>query len=172
MGKTTESSNWGALGIASAGGGVGLNVQGSVYLLRNQDNGNRFLFLLADFGPGFSWGGSSVSPRKVLQLVKSILRNSSVNDPSSYSDIPANRPFSADDLHFARGAEATYGAGYVVGYAVTVISAWPMFSGAPEPGVEVNNDYFSGADVRGLQTGIGMSMAYRLFGEWVRIWTL
>ncbi len=171
MGMNTTSSNWAALGIASAGGGIGLNLQGTIYLFRNNDNGDRFLFLLADFGPGFSFGGSAASPSKVWKVVKSILQNSSLNDPRLYSDVPANRPFSAADLHLARGAEATAGAGYFMGYAFTVISAWPTFTGAPKPGEEVNNDYFSGADVQGWQTGIGVSLAYRLYGEWAKLWT-
>ena len=170
MATETSSKNWGAIGIANISSGVGLNVSGTIYLFRNHDNGDRFLFALADLGIGVSFGAKA---DKITSLVKTILGKASLNDVSSFTAIPANRSFSASDLNLARGAEATIGATATAGYSATVISAFPWTIFAPKPGEEVNNDYFSGVDVSGLQLGAGVSVAvaYRFYGLWFKLWS-
>jgi hypothetical protein len=166
MGTSTNSTNWGAIGTVSASGGLGLNASGTIYLFRNHDNGDKFLFLLADLGLGGSLG---ITTKKIKTLVKTILNSHALYDVRSYSDIPANRPFSADDLNLARGAEATASAAVVAGYSATVISGFPFFTGAPDG--EANHDYFTGANVSGYQIGVGVGAAYRFYGMWFKLWS-
>ena len=167
MATGTNSSNWGAVSIVSASGGVGLNASGTIYLFRNHDNGDKFLFLLADLGIGGSLG---IKSKKIADLVKRILNSAAIYDSSSYSTITANRAFSADDLNLARGAEASADVALIAGYNATVISAFPFFSGAPSSDV-VNNDYFTGAYVGGWQIGVGIGAAYRFYGLWFKLWS-
>jgi hypothetical protein len=153
--------------------GFGIDARGSIYLFRNADTGEKYLFALADVGFGASYGIS------ISSLVKTVLANmfsssKDLDNPDSYSKIVGNRPFSADDLNFAQGAEAVAGAELgVAGVSITLLSAWPFFSeGAPQPGEEVNNDYFSGAEIDG-SSGIGASVsaAYQFLGKWFRLWS-
>ena len=169
MGKATASKNWGAIGIVSVSGGLGLNGSGTIYLWRNGDNDEKFLFMLADVGLGGTFG---INIKKLHILVKKVLGIVTAYDPRSYTTIPCNKSFSADDLNLARGAEATIGVTLLAGYSYTVISGWPMFGGAPDAGGEpVNNDYFSGADVSGIQAGLGLGAAYRFLGGWGKLWS-
>jgi hypothetical protein len=166
MSVNTKSNNWQAISIVSASGGLGLNGAGTVYLFHNKDNGDKFLFLLADFGLG---GGFGIRSEAIGKVLKTILNSTALYNFTSYSDIPANRTFSASDLHLSRGAEATIGVTLLAGYSYTAISGFPFFSGPPKSG-EVNNDYFSGANVSGKQFGIGGGAAYRFFGSWFKLW--
>jgi hypothetical protein len=56
MSIDTASTNWGAYGIASASSALGLGGRGTVYIFRNFDNADKFLFLLGDLGFAFSYG--------------------------------------------------------------------------------------------------------------------
>ena len=168
MAIETSCKNWGAMGIVGVSSGLGLNAAGTIYLFRNQDNGDKFLFMLADLGIGGSFG---IKSDKLSKLVKAILNSTNIGDPRSFSSIPANKSFSASDLNLAKGAEATVGAALVAGYSSTVISAFPWTVSAPKPGEEVNNDYFSGADVSGWQAGVGAGAAYRFYGLWFKLWS-
>jgi hypothetical protein len=95
-------------------------------------------------------------------------------NPNSYTKIVANRKFSASDLNFSPGAEATIGvAAGIGGFSATSISAWPFFQGAPTPGAEVNNDYFTGQVIYSTNdVGLSASAAYQFLGGWVRLWSL
>jgi hypothetical protein len=167
MSRFTTSQNWGAMGIVSGSAGLGLNGSGTVYLFRNQDNADRFLFLLADLGIGGSLG---IGLKKIREVVRLVLHNANLYDPRSYSDVSANKEFSAWDLHLASGAEASAGFAVVAGYSWTVISAWPFFQGEPTS-AEVNNDYFTGVNVSGIQAGISAGGAYRFYGMWFKLWS-
>lgn len=168
MSKSTKTTNWGIVGWISASGGLGLNAAGTIYMLHNFGNGERFLFLLADIGLGGAFGLKSEG---IHTLVKKILSSVSVYDTTSISKITANREFSAEDLHLASGAEATVGATALAGYSATTISAWPFLSTGTPDSRPVNNDYFSGVDVSGWQAGLGAGAAYRFYGLWVKLWS-
>ena len=173
MGVDTISSNWGAVGIASYSGELGLGARGTLYAFRNFDTGDKFLFVLADLGFGVGWGFSV--PEEIRQFFKAAVNNKNMEDLSIYTMFPANKPFSATDLNFARGSEATAGVAVVIlGTAITLISAWPFFQGASQPGQEVNNDYFSGAEIRsnGFELGLQAKAAYQFLGVWVKVWSL
>src|SRR4051812_38164284 len=130
MAVETSSTNWGAIGIIGISSGIGINVSGTIYLFRNHDNSDRFLFALADLGIGGSFGFKS---DKIATLVKTILGKASLGDMSGFTKITANKSFSASDLNLARGAEATVGAASLAGYSATTISAFPWTISAPAP---------------------------------------
>jgi hypothetical protein len=171
MGINTTSSNWGALSVASASAAIGLGTRGTLYTLRNMDNGDRFLFVLADLGFGFTLG---VRLNQIIRnLGKTLLSDKSFNNPASYTKIAVNRSFSADDLDLSPGAEATIGVvALATGWTATSISAWPFFQGAPQPGATVDNDYFSGSVIYST-TDVGLSAGgnYQFIGRWVEVWT-
>jgi hypothetical protein len=171
MGIDTASSNWGAMSVANASGNIGLGARGTVYVLRNMDNGDRFLFLLADLGIGFTFG---VRLNQIFRnLGKTLLSDKSFNNPASFTKIAVNRSFSADDLDLSPGAEATIGiVALTAGVSATSISGWPFFQGAPKPGETVDNDYFSGSVIYST-TDIGLSAggAYQFIGRWFELWT-
>src|SRR3954454_15801807 len=155
MATETVSSNWGAVGVFSLSGQAGLGAKGTLYVFRNSDTGESYLFALIDLGFGLSLGFKL--SQYIRTVYKAILSNKNLADPASYTPIPVNVPYSADDLHFAQGAEASVGA--VVGVlaaSTTAILAWPLFRGEPQPG-EVNNDYFSGAQIQS-STDLGLSL--------------
>jgi hypothetical protein len=158
MSENTKSTNWGAVSLGSAAGSVTLGARGTVYVFQNFDNSDRFIFLLADLG----FGG-----RELLHKRK--------YDPSSYTKITANIPFSASDLNWSNGGEATIGiAALIAGASATSVSAWPLFlPGPPVPGAEVNNDYFTGQVLYGTNdVGLSASVAYQFIGMWILITVL
>ena len=167
----SASSNWGAFSVASANTSFGLGARGTIYALRNFDTGERYLFLLADLGFGFSIGARI--NQVVRNLAKSLLNDKNFSNPSSYTKITANRPFSASDLNFSPGAEATIGIAILAaGCSATAISAWPFFQGAPQPGQEVDNDYFTGSVIYSSNDiGLSASAAYQFLGRWVKLWS-
>jgi hypothetical protein len=87
-------------------------------------------------------------------------------NPKSYTKFTANTPFSADDLDWAPGAEATIEiAVALAGCSATSVSAWPFFQGAPEPGAEVDNDYFTGPIIYSTNDiGLSAFAAYQAAG--------
>jgi hypothetical protein len=171
MSVYTKSDDWGAFSVASANGSLGLGVRGTVYVFRNFDNANKFLFLLADLGFGFSIGYRL--NQLIRNLAKTVMSNKDFVNPDSYTKLTANRSFSASDLNWSPGAEATAGvAAGMVGFSVTTISAWPFFQGAPEPGKEVNNDYFTGQEIYSTNDfGLSATAAYQFIGRWVKLWS-
>lgn len=168
-----QSGHWGALSVMSLNApSLALGGRGTLYSLRNGDTEECYLFALLDLGFSASFG-IKVN-QQVKNLWKVIVGGKNLIDSSLYTPIQANRPFSADDLNFAPGAEATAGA-VVLSAAVsaTTISAWPFFESPSEPGAEVNNDYFTGATIYST-TDIGLSagIAYQFLGRWIRLCTL
>lgn len=171
MSVYTKSEDWGAFSVASATGAFGLGARGTVYVFRNFDNANKFLFLLADLGVGFSVGFRL--NQLIRNFAKTLLSNKDLVNPDSYTRITANRPFSASDLDWSPGAEATAGvAAGLVGCSATSVSAWPFFQGAPRPGEEVNNDYFTGQVIYSTNDiGLSASASYQFLGRWVKLWS-
>jgi hypothetical protein len=169
MSNSTESHNWGAVSLVSVNANAGLGFRGTIYEFRNMDNGNRFSFLLASLGVGFALG---FRINQILRnFYKAATKRKDLNDPALYTKLPVKRRFSADDLAWSPGAEATIGVTLLVaGCTVTLISAWPFFQGAPEPGEVVDNDYFSGAEIVSLyDLGLGAQGAYHFMGRWIRL---
>ena len=171
MSANTQSDQWGAFSVASANATLGLGVRGTVYVFRNFDNAEQFLFLLADLGFGFSVGVRL--NQAIRNLAKAILSNKDFANPNSYTRITANKAFSANDLDWSPGAEATIGiTALLAGCSATLISAWPFFHELPQPGVEVNNDYFTGQVIySNNDIGLSASAAYQLLGRWVKLWS-
>ena len=171
MSVYTKSDDWGAFSVATANGALGLGVRGTIYTFRNFDNANKFLFLLADLGFGFQVGV------RINQLVRNIARglmsNKDFVNPDSYTKITANKAFSASNLDWSPGAEATIGiAAVLAGCSATKVSAWPFFQGAPAPGEEVNNDYFTGQVIYSTNDiGLSAAAAYQFLGRWVKLWS-
>ena len=126
MSQYTESSEWGAFSVASANAALSLGVRGTVYVFRNFDNGDRFIFLLADLGFGFSVG---VRVNQIVRnLAKTLLSDKNMLNPKSYTRIKANKAFSASSLNWSPGAEATIGiVTGIAGLSATTVSAWPFF---------------------------------------------
>jgi hypothetical protein len=170
MGEGTTSKNWGAFSVAGASASLGLGARGTVYVFRNFDNGDRYLFLLADLGVGFSLGFRV--HQAIRSMGKALLNNKDFVNPNSYTKIIANKAFSSDDLDFSPGVEATIGvAATVVGISATAVSAYPFFQGAPKPGEEVNNDYFTSQIIYSTNDiGLSASAAYQFIGRWVKLW--
>lgn len=170
MSELTQSSSWGAFSVASANATLALGVRGTIYVFRNFDNGDRYLFLLADLGFGLSLG------LRVNQLVRNIAKNlmsdKNFNNPGSYTKFTANKPFSASDLNLSPGGEATIGITVLVaGCSATAVSAWPFFQGPPKSG-EVNNDYFTGQVIYSTtDIGLSVSGAYQFMGRWIKLWS-
>ena len=81
MGVDTISSNWGAVGIASYSGELGLGARGTLYAFRNFDTGDKFLFVLADLGFGVGWGFSV--PEEIRQFFKAAVNNKNMEDLSA-----------------------------------------------------------------------------------------
>lgn len=165
--------NWSALGVMSLNApSLALGIKGTLYAFRNGDTQESYLYALVDVG--FNWTIGVKVNQHVKNLWKVIVGGKNLLDYSSYTPIPANRPFSADDLNFAPGAEISGGV-VVLASAVskTMISAWPFFHEPSEPGAEVNNDYFTGATIHST-TDIGLTagMAYQFMGRWIRLCTL
>jgi hypothetical protein len=172
MSADTQSSDWGAFSIGSANGTLGLGCRGTVYVFQNFENGDKFLFLLADLGFGFSIGFRLNQAAR--NLAKTLLSDKNVTNPRSYTKITANIAFSAHDLNFSPGGEATAGIALLVaGLSVTSVSAWPFFpKGAPVPGAEVNNDYFTGQVIYSTNdVGLSASAAYQFLGRWLKLWS-
>lgn len=174
MSADTKSSSWGAFGAGSVNANVGLGFRGTVYCFKNFDNGDMYLFLLADLGFGYSVGPNI--NRWVRQLWKEVVGYKDVLDNDSFTKIKANKPFSASDLNFAQGGEATAGVTYgPYSFSATTVSAWPFFwEGDLLPnGSVVNRDYFTGQVLYG-KTDIGLSVgvAYQFLGRWVKLWSL
>src|SRR3954470_6608402 len=96
MGIDTKSTNWGAYSLASANATLGLGLRGTVYVFRNFDNDNKFLFLLADYGFGISIGFRL--NQVIRNLGKALLSDKNFSNPASYTKITCNKTFSADDL--------------------------------------------------------------------------
>lgn len=167
----TESSNWGAFSVASANSVIGLGARGTVYVFRNFDNTDKFLFILADLGFGFSIGIRL--NQAIRNLAKALLSNKDFANPDSYTRITVNKPFSANDLNWSSGAEATIGIALLLaGYSATTVSAWPFFQGAPVPGAEVNNDYFTSQVIYSTNDiGLSANAAYQFIGRWVKLWS-
>lgn len=172
MSTDTISSNWGAVAIASVSGEVGLGARGTLYVYRNFDTGERFLYALVDLGFGLGVG-FSIS-EEIKQLFKATTSGKNMDDPTVYTLIPVHNPFSASDLHLASGSEATAGVTVaILGASITLVSAWSFFQSAPEPGQEVNNDYFSGAQIisNGFDLGLQAKAAYQFMGRWIKLWS-
>lgn len=171
MATNTTSSQWGAYSIASANGAFSLGVRGTVYVFRNFDNADKFLFLLGDLGFGFSIGLRL--NQLIRNLAKALLSDKDFVNPDSYTRITTNKSFSASDLNWSPGAEATIGiAALIAGCSATSISAWPFFQGAPDPGAEVDNDYFTGQVIYSTNDiGLSGTVAYQFIGLWVRLWS-
>ena len=167
----TKSSEWGAFSVASANTAFGLGARGTVYVLRNFDNADKFLFLLADLGFGFSVGARL--NQLIRNLAKTLMSDKDFVNPNSYTKITANKPFSASDLNWSPGAEATIGITVLLaGCSATSVSAWPFFQGAPAPGEEVNNDYFTGQVIYSTNDiGLSATAAYQFLGRWVKLWS-
>ena len=171
MATDTESTNWGAVSVFSLSGAVGLGTRGTLYVFRNVDTEELYLFALIDIGFGLS-AGVKVN-QYVRNLYKTIVGNKNLSDAATYTSIPVNRAFSADDLNLASGAEATANiAVVVVGASVTAISAWPFFQGEPQAGA-VNNDYFTGVQIFST-TDIGLAAGanYQFKGLWIKLCTI
>lgn len=171
MSINTPSRNWGAYAVAGANAALGLGARGTIYIFNNFDTSDKFIFLLADLGFGFAIG-----PRLnqgVRNLGRAALSSKSFYDPNSYTKITANREFSAGDLNWSPGAEMTIGVAVLLaGLSATAISAWPFFDGPPRPGVEVNNDYFSGQVIYNTNdVGLSAGVAYQFIGRWVKLWS-
>jgi hypothetical protein len=146
-------------------------MRGTVYVLRKFDNADKILFLLADLDFKFSVGLRL--NQLVRNLAKALLSNKDFVNPDSYTKIAANKPFSASDLNWSPGAEATIGiTALLAGCSATSVSAWPFFQGAPEPGVEVDNDYFTGEVIYSTNdVGLSATAAYQFIGRWVKLWS-
>lgn len=171
MSKGTDSSNWGAVSVATITHSVGLGFRGTFYVFRNLDNNDKFLFLLVDLGMGFSFGVRL--NQMIRNLWKVTFKDMTFNNKEIYTKIEANKPFSSDDLNFSPGAEATIGIVVLTAAAgATSISAWPFFQGTPKPGEEVNNDYFTGQVIYS-KTDIGLSANanYQFLGRWFRLYS-
>jgi hypothetical protein len=171
MGSRTKSENWGAVSVANVTGAVGLGARGTVFVFRNADNDEKFLFFLASLGFGLSFGVRI--HQEFRSIFRAVAKNSDFNDPDTYTTIVPNYAFSADDLAWSPGAEATIGlVVFVDSFGASSISAWPFFQGAPKPGQEVNNDYFSGQVIYS-KTDIGLSANanYQFLGRWFKVYS-
>jgi hypothetical protein len=171
MSSGTTSANWGAVSVATVTGAMALGARGTVFVFRNGDNSDKFIFFLASLGFGLSLG---VRVNQLIRNIwKSVVKNTDFNDPSAYTPIVANSSFSADDLAWSPGAEATIGITILDDSAgASAISAWPFFDGAPKPGQEVNNDYFT-SQVIYSKTDIGLSgnINYQFLGRWFKLYS-
>ena len=103
-----QSMNWSALGVMSLNApSLSLGIKGTLYALRNDDAEECYLYALVDVG--FNWTVGVKVNQYVKNLWKVIVGGKNLLDYSSYTPIQANRPFSADDLNFAPGAEISGG---------------------------------------------------------------
>jgi len=170
MGRSTQSNNWGAFSLAGLSAQLSIGARNTLYAVRNFDNNDTFLFLLADLGFGYSFGVRL--DQRIRTLAKLILSDKYLMNSRSYTPIKANRQFSAGDLNLARGAEATIGvAAMLAGCSATSISAWPFFQGSPSAG-EVDNDYFTGSIIYSTNdVGLSVTAAYQFLGTWFRVWS-
>jgi hypothetical protein len=165
----TETKNWGAVSLVSLTSQLTFGFRGTIYEFRNMDTGERFDFLLATLGAGLGLG---IRVNQIIRnAYKAATKTKDLSDPSLYTIIPCNKAFSADDLDWSPGAEATAGVTFIaVGYTLTTISAWPFFNGPPKPGEVVNNDYFSGAEIKSkFDLGLSGQAAFQFMGRWIKV---
>lgn len=90
--RTSVSSNWGAVGLTTFSAEMGLGERVSVYAFLNRETKERWVYLLATLGIGFSLPALKI-PKMVTQLAKATLNSKNLLDEKTYTAIAVNRPF-------------------------------------------------------------------------------
>lgn len=151
MSTTARANDWQCVGVAQAGAlaGVGAGVYLFEFRSRNADFRGVFLLGTVGIGGGGSiGGGTSPSPSDILHN----------RNPDLWSNLQAETPFSADDLHLSFGNYRGVGASAGIGYSVVRISGQSLFRNW------FVNQNVSGWGIGGLSIGGGA-----MGGLWIKI---
>ena len=151
MSTSTRANDWQCVGVAQAGAvaGVGAGVYFFEFRSRNADFRGVYNLYAAGIGLGGSLGGATApSPSDILHN----------RNPDLWSNIRAETPFSANDLHLSYGNYRSIGAGAGIGYSLVRLSGQSLFT-----------DWFVGQDVSGWGIGGISAGVVALGGLWVKI---
>lgn len=146
MSNDVAAADWQCVGVAQAGGAVGLAAEIACFEFRSASADFRGKYLLIGGGLGLGGnlgGGVAPSPG---DFVDNAL-------PDLWTSLEVRRPFTATDLDLAYASATSLGAAAAYGYTLMSLTAGWM------------DPLFTAQDVSGWGTGVGIS-GVMLVGVW------